>query len=72
MSTSLSTIKVKDNTHTLEVKANDITIDNESLITKVNNKANDSDTVHKTGNETIAGNKTFNDSPTFRKNLRHH
>lgn len=35
-----------------------------SLSSTLNSKANDSDVVHKTGNETVAGNKTFSNSPT--------
>ena len=37
----------------------DIEVDIDEVITDLNSKANDIDVVHKTGNETIAGEKTF-------------
>lgn len=68
MPTSVANLKVKDSSHELIIKANDITIDGTSLITKVDGKANDSDVVKLTGNQTVAGTKTFKDG-MFTKNI---
>jgi len=69
MPTSLSNITVKDSSHTLIVKSNDITIDGTSIQTQINNKANDADVVHKTGNESISGVKTFSSAIQRTANL---
>ncbi|MBO6289792.1 MAG: hypothetical protein J6N45_05660 [Alphaproteobacteria bacterium] len=43
----------------------DIEVDIDEVITDLNGKANNADVVHKTGNETISGNKVFSGLGTF-------
>ena len=43
----------------------DIEVDIDEVITDLNSKANDSDVVHKTGNETITGTKTFQNTNLY-------
>ena len=43
----------------------DIEVDIDEIATDLNNKANDTDVVHKINNETINGTKTFSNSPVI-------
>ena len=71
---------VAENTANIEINASNISAlqtskqDNLSEqqlanIADVTNKANDSDVVHKSGNETISGNKTWSGLNTFQQNI---